>query len=90
MFADPFSIDSITVDVLTAALTFVSVSVLIKFPKAPPEPLWEFVFVSVSLRLSSAGLWTFKYELSCGNSGVHSRLNRPVESPVENVEFFLV
>jgi hypothetical protein len=36
---------SITVDVLTAALTFVSVSVLIKFPEAPPEPLSLFSFV---------------------------------------------
>jgi hypothetical protein len=42
---------SITVDGLTAALTFVSVSVLIKFPKAPPEPLWEFSSFSFLFRL---------------------------------------
>jgi hypothetical protein len=42
---------NIMVDVLTAASTFVFVFVLIKFPKAPPEPLWEFSSFSFLFRL---------------------------------------
>ena len=37
------TIGSITVDILTTALTFVFISILIKFPKALPELLWEFL-----------------------------------------------
>jgi hypothetical protein len=43
------------VEVLAAASTFVSVSILIKFPKAPPKPLWDFSSFSFLFRLG--GLW---------------------------------